>query len=354
MRKLSHHFIFWIVYYLWQVYVEYTLDASSIPNFTQFQKWTGAFTVEIIILPVKLIASYLSFEVIRRAYLGGKEKQNNVIILVQIITLLAVATIVHRVCSNYIAYPLELGRPVRVNFWEPVFLIGSAIDTLFIMVIFIVINFVLHQARVAKKEVQLRKEKLETELHYLRAQINPHFLFNTLNNIYSLSIKKSDLAPEAILKLSKLMRFMLYEGQADRISIHEEISLMEDYIALETMRFNERRIGLTFKKEIDDESVRIAPFILLPFVENAFKHGASESEAHTTIHLNLQLKNRKLLFEIHNTNHNGRKHVARNIGLSNVERQLKIIYRDYHLSISPEEKRFSVTLKINLASDGPD
>jgi len=354
MRKILLHFLFWLSYYLWQVYVEYIMDARSIPNFTNAQMWAGAFTIESIILPIKMAASYLSFEVVRRSSLFRKGRQNHVQTILLILMILAVATILHRAASNYIAYPLELGRPVRVPFWEPVYQIGSAIDTLFIVMVFVGLNFVIYQSRGAKREVQLRKEKLESELHFLRSQINPHFLFNTLNNIYSLAIKKSALAPDAILKLSKLMRFLLYEGRVERISVDREIGLINDYISLEKMRFTDHRLTLQFIEKVDNKGALIAPFILLTFVENAFKHGASESECHTFISIQLNVSGNTLFFEIENTNHNNQADVSKNIGLTNIERQLNITYRDYQLEILPTGKIFSVKLKINLDSYGPD
>lgn len=326
--------------------------SSSQTDLTEIQKWQWAFIVESLLLPPKILASYFCFYVIRNYYLDHKQGIEQVKSLLLVSGVLIVAILAHRAVSNYMAYPIVLGRPVRIAFWDPSFLVGSVVDSLLIIGIFVGLNFAKLQSKVARKEIQLHKEKLEAELHFLRAQINPHFLFNTLNNIYSLARKKSDLTPEAIVKLSKLMRFLLYEGTADRISLHKEVSLLEDYIALEKMRYPAHRLSLNFNKTVDDEAALIAPLILLTFVENAFKHGASESEGHTTININLTLKDQMLLFEVENSNHTNHNGVDKKIGLKNAERQLSILYRQYDLEIKPQEMKFIVKLNINLNSYG--
>lgn len=350
MSKNKWHFIFWSVYLLWQVYVEYIMDSSSIANFTMIQKWSGAFLVELLILPPKLTASYLSFGVIKNIYLKSKRYRNRFIAGIHLLMIVVVATVLHRAISNYIAYPLELGKSINLDFFEPVYLISSAIDVLFVLGIFVGLNFALLQSKVVKRQIQLHKEKLEAELHYLKAQINPHFLFNTLNNIYSLSIQKSDLTPEAIVKLSKLMRFMIYDGSVAQIPMSKELEIIEDYLSLEKMRFTNRRLTLRFIKEVDDQDLLIAPLILLPFIENAFKHGASKRDGHTLINIHLSTKNRILNFEIYNINELIRQNFKKNIGLSNVERQLNILYTDFKLKIRPEIDKFTVSLYINLDS----
>lgn len=122
-----------------------------------------------------------------------------------------------------------------------------------------------------EKEKNLIREKLEAELKFLRSQTHPHFLFNTLNNIYALARKKSDETPEVVMKLSKLLRFMLYETAKRSIKIGDEIKMLDDYIELEKIRYS-GGLTINFLREIDNETEQISPLLLLPFVENAFKH----------------------------------------------------------------------------------
>ena len=202
----------------------------------------------------------------------------------------------------------------------------------------------------AKVEQFLVKEKLETELKYLRNQTNPHFLFNTLNNIYALARKKSDLTADAVMKLSKLLRFMLYDAAKPLIAIGDEIRLLEDYIDLEKIRYNDRMV-ISFLKDVSDEQELISPLLLLPFVENAFKHGASESRFSSYIYVDIKLHNGILKFSVKNTKeNNNQEYSGENIGLNNVKRQLELLYKEYDIQVLNEASTFLLSLTINLKS----
>lgn len=198
---------------------------------------------------------------------------------------------------------------------------------------------------------QLRIEKQEAELNYLKSQTNPHFLFNTLNNIYSLSRDKSDLAPESILRLSKILRFMLYETGGAYIAIEQELKIMNDYLALERLRYDDS-LRVNFNYDIEDMRQSLPPLLLIPLVENAFKHGVSETRHQPFVDIHLSVQNRRLTFEVKNSSegYSGEDNVKENIGLSNLRRQLALLYTDYSLSVQQNESVFSAILKINLAS----
>ena len=196
------------------------------------------------------------------------------------------------------------------------------------------------------------KEKLETELKFLRNQVNPHFLFNTLNNIYALTRKKSDKAPEVVMKLSELLSFMLYESGKESITLAEEIKILEDYIELERIRYNER-LSVEFHKDLDDTSQAIAPLLLLPLVENAFKHGVSETRFDSFVRINMELKNAQFRFHIENTMPNGKTvNGSHNIGLNNIRRQLELMYKHHEFTVKPQPTSFCVEMNINLDSYG--
>lgn len=198
---------------------------------------------------------------------------------------------------------------------------------------------------------QLRIEKQEAELNYLKSQTNPHFLFNTLNNIYSLAKDKSDLAPESILRLSKILRFMLYETGGAYIPIEHEIKIISDYIALEKLRYDDT-LQVNYKNDIEDMKQAIPPLLLIPLVENAFKHGVSETRIRPFVDIFLSVNQRKLTFIVKNSTDDasGERNVKENIGLSNLRRQLELLYTDYELSVRQGVSEFTATLKINLAS----
>lgn len=205
------------------------------------------------------------------------------------------------------------------------------------------------QLRRTAQELLIQKQ--QAELNYLKSQTNPHFLFNTLNNIYSLSRDKSDLAPESILRLSKILRYMLYETSGPYIAISQDIKIIGDYIALEKLRYDES-LQVNFNNDIEDMNQAIPPLLLIPLVENAFKHGASETKTRPFVDIHLSVKNRKLLFLIKNStgdsSDNGK--VLESIGLTNLRRQLELLYTDYDLNLKQEALEFIATLKINLAS----
>ncbi|WP_247235578.1 sensor histidine kinase [Telluribacter sp. SYSU D00476] len=198
---------------------------------------------------------------------------------------------------------------------------------------------------------QLRIEKQQAELSYLKSQTNPHFLFNTLNNIYSLARDKSDLAPESILRLSKILRFMLYETGGQYIAIEQELKIISDYIALEQLRYDES-LRVNFNYDVDDLRQSLPPLLLIPLVENAFKHGVSESRGEPYVHIHLSVKQRQLDFLVKNSieAYQVERGVKENIGLSNLRRQLELLYTDYTLSVVQGSDAFTATLHINLSS----
>lgn len=198
---------------------------------------------------------------------------------------------------------------------------------------------------------QLRIEKQEAELNYLKSQTNPHFLFNTLNNIYSLSRDKSDLAPDAIMRLSKILRFMLYETGGDFIRIEQELMIIRDYIDLEKLRYD-RTLSVNCNFNVEDEKQAIPPLLLIPLVENAFKHGVSETRLNPFIDIHLTIQKKQLTFEVKNSIGAAPRERAihENIGLSNLRRQLELLYKEFELNVRHEESSFIAILRINLAS----
>ena len=197
----------------------------------------------------------------------------------------------------------------------------------------------------------MRIEKQQAELNYLKSQTNPHFLFNTLNNIYSLARDKSDLAPESILRLSKILRFMLYEAGGEYIAKEQELKILSDYIALEQLRYDDS-LRINFNYNIEDMKQALPPLLLMPLVENAFKHGVSETRDQPYVDIHLSVNKRLLSFVVKNSTEESAAEIKakENIGLSNLRRQLELLYTDYKLSLEHGNFEFVAVLKINLAS----
>jgi len=214
-----------------------------------------------------------------------------------------------------------------------------------------IVGLIYKHVRLRQTAQQLQIEKKTAELNYLKSQTNPHFLFNTLNNIYSLARDKSDLAPESIMRLSKLLRYMLYETGGPYVAIEQELKIINDYIALERLRYDET-LRVNFNYDVEDMRQSLPPLLLIPLVENAFKHGAAETSYKPFIDIHLSVSQRKLAFAVRNSAEglavNGT--IKENIGLSNLRRQIELLYTDYDISLEQQPNEFSAKLMINLAS----
>lgn len=212
--------------------------------------------------------------------------------------------------------------------------------------------------RAALKSASLEAElKLkEAELKLLKGQIHPHFLFNTLNNLYGLALEKSDVVPASILRLSELLDFLLYRSNKPVVPLADEIKLIADYIELEKLRF-EDRLSLEFKKEVSDEGHVIAPFLLFPFVENAFKHGFLQDDQLLYLSITLQEKNGRLFMEVRNSASKEKKETEHlgGVGLSNVRKRLQLLYPEkYSLDIDNDGRYFVVRLELDLKTTTHD
>ena len=198
---------------------------------------------------------------------------------------------------------------------------------------------------------RLEKEKMANELKFLKAQINPHFLFNTLNNLYSYVLTESPKAPDMILRLSGILDYVLYKSQNKTVALREEVQTIENFIGLEKIRYGER-LEVDFKIA-GNQTIPISPLLLLSLVENAFKHGASGDIDTPKIDIHIFKKNKKIHCEVWNTKsqYKGELNDAykKGIGLSNIKRQLDLVYpNQYNLLIEDQKESFKVLLEIFL------
>jgi hypothetical protein len=206
---------------------------------------------------------------------------------------------------------------------------------------------------------ELARSKVEalqvnTELRFLRSQVNPHFLFNTLNNLFSMALKegKSSLA-EKIAKLSNMMRYMLYESNTDKVPLEKEVGCLKDYILLHSMRYasDEVEISFQYPEPAFMETVQVAPMLFIPFLENAFKHGVAVGEQ-SYIAMTIAIGPQKLVFSCENTDHSAIKKMEEEnggIGLENVKRRLKLLYPGrYELKAGSQNGNYMVNLQIDL------
>ncbi len=224
------------------------------------------------------------------------------------------------------------------------------------LIIFIALSIKLFKERNREQEEknQLETQKLQAELTALKGQLNSHFLFNTLNNLYGLAKKKSDLAPAGILMLSEMLHFVLYECTDESYPLQKELDFISNYIELEKLRYGER-LRIEMEEELHHSEAKIAPLLLFPFVENSFKHGASKKTNEVWIKIRITSNLHQLKFEVENNrqvDHSVNPNTAGGVGLENVQKRLDILYPKQHtLTIRSDDATFSVHLIINQVSE---
>ncbi len=348
MKRVLLHSAFWMVYLLQDTVLEIVWVGPALKSIPENVQFWMAFKAAIAAWIPKLIFTCFILYVAIPEIVKGTRKLFWVIL--QVIAATVVTIFLYRLifvyCINPIIYSGLLKERPLLHLLS---ILLAVMDIGFVSGVAITLKLLRIQLTAREREKNLIKEKLEAELKFLRHQTNPHFLFNTLNNIYALARKRSEHTAEVVMRLSKLLRFILYESKSELITVADELKILDDYIALEKMRYE--RLTIHFQREIDDNSQQIAPLLLLPFVENAFKHGASESRFDSYIRIQVQLQQGRLTFTIENTKENHTSEEIRdNIGLRNVRRQLELMYRDYDLQLQNELQVFSVKLYINLNS----
>lgn len=195
----------------------------------------------------------------------------------------------------------------------------------------------------------LEKEKIDAELKALTNQVNPHFLFNSLTVLYSLALRKAAETPDAIIKLSDILRYVIYESSANEVPLKAEVNLLHNYIDLQRYRVDPSA-DIKFIAEIQDENTPIIPMLLLPLLENSFKHGVKGDISNTFIHIHLKASNSVISFHIENNKTQGPREgePTRGIGLRNIQERLKLVYKNrFSFSINDTDTSFTVNLQLN-------
>jgi two-component system LytT family sensor kinase len=303
------------------------------------------FLVQLLYLPFKAISAYTTIYVLMPRYFF---KQQFAKFILSVVVLLFVGGVFHWWLALHVERPLFYEGEDWGVFWNFAKIIKSATYIFPYVLAALSIKFLKYWFREQRKTQEIIQGQMETELKFLKNQLNPHFLFNTLNNLYALTLKKSDLAPELVLKLSSLMDYMLYECDVERIALEKEVSFMENYLEIEKLRFG-KRLSVEYQKTGSAKGKAIAPLIFLPFLENAFKHGASANLENTQLNISLTVEESSVCFEIYNSkdeptqNANGEN----GIGLKNGRRRLELLYPNQHtLNIEDEEAYYKVTLTL--------
>ena len=250
---------------------------------------------------------------------------------------------IHSLVDYYLFYQRQ-----EVDYWNLVLL--SSINITVMLGLTTALKFGKGWFSQQQQNQQLEKEKLQAELQFLKSQINPHFLFNTLNNLYSLTLKKSDNAPELVLKLSEMMRYMMYNSNDKMVPLEMEINYLKNYVDLQKIRLvDNTRINLEFEENVDGQM--IAPLLFIPFLENSFKHGVSSNIDAAWVDVKLEVNDGELVFTVANNKPAKPRPASEShgIGLKNVKRRLDLLYPDKHsLNIEDNSEFYRTQLKIEL------
>lgn len=339
LKEVFFHIVFWGLHLLFRVEITRFYDVS-----------TGTLlAIELVELPQKIFLTYYIIYFLVPHFLK-KEKYSQLAIG----TLLGLVFIVlwRRLSDYYFLYPIVQAEAMQnhsIYFWNIQAAVANLIYILPSTATGVAIYFIRDWFINYKRTKELEKEKLQAELNYLKTQIHPHFLFNTLNNIYALTLKHHTKAPDAVLKLSALLSYMLYDTNEPSVALEKEIEQVQNLISLESLRYGDR-LNCSFAVS-GDTSVKIAPLVLIPFVENAFKHGVSPSLERSWVRISLHVANGRISFQVENSivsHAKGSQHQRTGIGLINIRRRLELLYPNKHeLRISSEDT-FNAWLTLHI------
>ncbi|MEI7896731.1 MAG: histidine kinase [bacterium] len=334
--KILIHFAFWI-YMFNQILLSVAMLSGK--EYDPFQ--------ELTIYPLTSFITFYSFYFTYGLFFGRKRKLIPVLLLVAVIgILIPLRVVLEYYFWKYIGYS-------HMKSTEPL-IVGSSwwFNSIRLVTIYgiyaLLIQLAIGWFETQKLKTELMLEKQSGELALLRSQINPHFLFNTLNNIYSLVYKKSDDAPEAVMKMSSIMRYMLYDATTDNVLLEKEIEYLKSFIELEKLRIRHKDfVEINISGNVEGRT--IAPMLLIPFVENAFKHG-SRNVTPPGIRINLELSGQQIQFNVSNfirKNPAATKDQVGGVGLNNIRRRLNLLYPGKHrLEIRTVNEMYIVQLTL--------
>lgn len=345
---LGRHSLFWLFYVVYFTF-------SSMPSVGGL---LVSFETCLLHVPLNMLFVYLMIYKLIPKLLSGKYTQ----FLILVAGFLLLSLVVNYLFRALVLIPFRTGKPIPLvnTAYLTIFATLGFIMTQSVVWVAVGIKLVRYWYQKERATQQVARETLTVELQMLKAQIHPHFLFNTLNNLYSLTLKQSSQAPDTVLKLSGLLHYMLHECNRPTVLLTKEIDFLTNYIELEKLRYGNRLVVTTAVGGAIQDKV-IAPLLLIPFLENAFKHGSSQQMGQAQIDLRLWVQGDEMTFRLENstdsiasrtssTRSARLDHNQISIGLTNVRKRLQLIYPGAHtLSIQPENGHFLVNLMLNLA-----
>lgn len=333
-RMIVLHLSFWVLYSTYRLY--------DLQGYIGIDK---AFAYISIPLASNLIASYAHYFFILPLWLSRQRIKTYV---ASTLALLVVVVVARILVENQL-YPMIVKNETYFQTVKLTRIISTLWDTIAFILFTGMIRFTVDRFDLESKQKQLQNEKLTAELNYLKAQINPHFLFNTLHNLNYLVYSQSTLATEVIIKLSGIMRYMIDDANKNRVQLGQEVEYLNNYIHLESIRLT-HPFELSFVKEGDFSLVEIAPLTLIPLVENAFKHGVRDRVPGCWIKIRLEVKEGKILFDVSNRILPiDPSRPASGFGLENLKKRLALSYPGkHHFVMSQQNGVHSVKLILDV------
>ena len=330
------HILFWIVYFVFNFF-----------RFASINKdYWYSLKSNLVEFPLNIVITYFTiYFLIPRFILKKKYLQFFFYFSVSLIVFYVI-----RSGLNYLLVSKDLW-PEAQGYQEPFTLIHFVevtIGTIYVVALVSAIKLAYDWVSEKRKNDELQRIQLQTELDFLKSQIQPHFFFNTLNNLYALVIKQSPNAPDVVMKLSEIMQYVLYEVKEPRVSLLKAINYLHSYLELEKLRYGERvKSEINIDGDIDE--VEIPPLIFLPFLENCFKHGV-KMQGDIKVNINFAVRDKFLYFSVENSLDEHRDSAPRHgIGIENVKRRLDLLYgKKYELNTSATDEMFKVSLKLPL------
>ena len=335
--RIGLHILYWLAFGLLFAY-----------TYSHFDGQLGKYLqVEALLMPARILATYTAFWFFERS--AGLGVRKTVIAFLGSAAAVFAAGVVNRVIKAVYILPVLFPEQMEgYSFWG-LAMVYDMFDCILTCTIALSVRMYFRQQNLLRREESLRTEKLAAELQALKNQIHPHFLFNTINNLYALARVKSEKTAPVALQLAQMLRYILYESTRKAVPLKQEIKLLEDYIALEKLRYDDDRLQVNFSISSDNPDQTIAPLLLLPLVENAFKHGVSEQYDNALINISIILKDSTLEMKIENTLPEEPTTETPGLGQKNMRRQLELLYPGRHsLELDRGKERFTALLWVDL------
>lgn len=334
-RYKAHHFAFWLAYFVfWYLFYRQQLNSGS------------AFVNSFITISIHGLAVYFNMYFLFSKLFKQKLYLSYV---VSVILTIFLAAAIWAIALNSASI---ITNHTSLDIWKLKFFTACFASITYSLSITMSLKMVKQWYERERITENLERINMETELKYLKTQINPHFLFNSLNSLYALTLQKSDKAPELVLKLSEILRYVLYDGSEKWVSLEKEINYLRSYLDLEKIR-NGDRLRLEFNITGNPSTKQVAPMLFLTFLENSFKHGINQKADGGFVKIDMNIGDDELEFSILNSKPSEKEKrlngKSGGIGLENIRKRLTLLYPDKHdLRIEDDGEQYMVKLKLNL------